>query len=767
MFAKHLLLLLCLWPSLVWANYDTPVTANEILTDIRNFDGTLSSTDKTVQHALNTLDELTAVDVDAWSITNNQTLLTGNKSGSFKLSSLPIDSFSAVWYRTNTTWGGNNTSQASITRGTSFSFPTSTAGTSRATYIGRTSTFGSIYIDFSTVAVGATTKLEYWNGSTWVDYTASITDGTSNFTTDGAIAFAIPGDWATSASGDGGVPAGGYDATPRYWVRLGSSVLVTTSPTAYTVVARDDSNLHEFYGNAGDTYPNFAITPEGQVQLNNLVAQPGTSINVGSAIVSTSSYTSSQYLSTTSSLGFLLSESSSASATTPVRFSPSLRFRSQVWNTTPTAASNYSEWNFEDIPVSGASPTANLTLSWGLGASSSPARTNKFLFNSAGLFSAGTMRIGNGVISDTSGAISFGDENITATGVSYLGDAGGGQYCMTIGSVGIAYTGLGHGIIDAGDLFLRDNNAAIWFGDTAGIGTAPYWYIQHTLPNLSIKSNNVTATTILLGDAITITAANGNISTPGTLGAGATTVSSLTVTGDLTLNGNMIPQGDLNLGGYGITTINQAGGDYDFVVESDTDANFFFLDATGAGHLGLGVNTAPTALLHLGAGTATAGTAPLKFTSGPVLSAKEPGAWGFLTDRLYFTITTGSAEKEVVLAGNALPIGTQILFTDTDIGIYSQANTFLDLFADGAIRIGDSKTGAPTNYVNISGTGNQTFVGSAGFYPRLLSQADEPAAGTGATQLDTSEMCFWIDSDDSSLRLCFNQAGTVKTVALT
>jgi hypothetical protein len=81
----------------------------------------------------------------------------------------------------------------------------------------------------------------------------------------------------------------------------------------------------------------------------------------------------------------------------------------------------------------------------------------------------------------------------------------------------------------------------------------------------------------------------------------------------------------------------------------------------------------------------------------------------------------------------------------------------------GTTRFGDSTT----NYVAISATGNQTFVGSAGFYPRLLNQTAEPAAGTGATELDTSEMCIWTDSDDSKCYLAYNQAGTVKTIELT
>ncbi|MCP4083227.1 MAG: hypothetical protein GY743_23645 [Planctomycetaceae bacterium] len=43
------------------------------------------------------------------------------------------------------------------------------------------------------------------------------------------------------------------------------------------------------------------------------------------------------------------------------------------------------------------------------------------------------------------------------------------------------------------------------------------------------------------------------------------------------------------------------------------------------------------------------------------------------------------------------------------------------------------------------------------------TQADEPTTG----QLGAAKMCWWIDSDDSSLRLCYNQAGTVKTALFT
>jgi len=46
-------------------------------------------------------------------------------------------------------------------------------------------------------------------------------------------------------------------------------------------------------------------------------------------------------------------------------------------------------------------------------------------------------------------------------------------------------------------------------------------------------------------------------------------------------------------------------------------------------------------------GSTTAGTAPLKLTSGPLMSTPEAGAIEFLTDKLYFTKTTGTTRGTV------------------------------------------------------------------------------------------------------------------------
>ena len=52
-------------------------------------------------------------------------------------------------------------------------------------------------------------------------------------------------------------------------------------------------------------------------------------------------------------------------------------------------------------------------------------------------------------------------------------------------------------------------------------------------------------------------------------------------------------------------------------------------------------------------GTATAGTAPLKFSSGTLLSSAEAGAMEFLTDQLFFTVTTGAVRKTFAMYDDA------------------------------------------------------------------------------------------------------------------
>lgn len=93
-------------------------------------------------------------------------------------------------------------------------------------------------------------------------------------------------------------------------------------------------------------------------------------------------------------------------------------------------------------------------------------------------------------------------------------------------------------------------------------------------------------------------------------------------------------------------TDGQYGFDLLFMTRVNGGNNTEKMRITAAGNVGIGV-TGPTAYLHLKAGTATANTAPLKFNSGTLNTTAEAGAMEFLTDALYFTITTGAARKTI------------------------------------------------------------------------------------------------------------------------
>lgn len=73
------------------------------------------------------------------------------------------------------------------------------------------------------------------------------------------------------------------------------------------------------------------------------------------------------------------------------------------------------------------------------------------------------------------------------------------------------------------------------------------------------------------------------------------------------------------------------------------------------------------------------------------------------TDTLSFSI---DFDQNILVDGN-----NKILLRDITIGMWSQADTFLDFFADGAVRIGNSPVGAPTEYASFV-NGTITLVGT-------------------------------------------------------
>jgi hypothetical protein len=125
-----------------------------------------------------------------------------------------------------------------------------------------------------------------------------------------------------------------------------------------------------------------------------------------------------------------------------------------------------------------------------------------------------------------------------------------------------------------------------------------------------------------------------------------------------------LPDGSLTVGGTtnGVINIQSSAGSTRGSIDLSSN-NPRFNSATGSGLFGnagatIGrfdsdkwffgggsVNTVSTVGIIAG----TTSISPFQFNSGPLKTSKCVGCWGFLTDKIYFTITTGTAEKEVAL----------------------------------------------------------------------------------------------------------------------
>jgi hypothetical protein len=75
----------------------------------------------------------------------------------------------------------------------------------------------------------------------------------------------------------------------------------------------------------------------------------------------------------------------------------------------------------------------------------------------------------------------------------------------------------------------------------------------------------------------------------------------------------------------------------------------------------------------------------------------------------------------------------KIQFRDTALGIYSQADGYLNIFSDTAVRIGDS---TPTNYTQIDSDGDVSFVGTARIdWTKITANSVTLTAGTTPASL--------------------------------
>lgn len=139
---------------------------------------------------------------------------------------------------------------------------------------------------------------------------------------------------------------------------------------------------------------------------------------------------------------------------------------------------------------------------------------------------AGTLHVAAGSITDSSGAISFDNENLTTTGF-VASNTLSVTTSATVGNLSFS-----NGLITSGSGALSFNDENLSTTGTLASGT-------HTIGNMIISSASITNTS---GN---ISFVASNLSTTGTLGAGATTVTQLNVD-DIRLDGKQISIVTLN-----------------------------------------------------------------------------------------------------------------------------------------------------------------------------------------------------------------------------
>jgi hypothetical protein len=291
--------------------------------------------------------------------------------------------FNYVFTHFSSTWA-DRTAEAKISHGTAFTIINTS--TSDWCYVGNNTQYSKMYFDLSATASTITAiQWQYSTGSgTWA--TLTVTDGTAKFTTDGSVTFTAPGDWAQDT----------VNGATGYWVRFNGTSNPSTKPTAKVIVPSSNA-LFSVYSNHGDTNPAFAVTSAGNVNIgaiqtnsNHALYVSGTGY-ISSAFSSGSTiYSQRGSLATTSTDGIMAINTSSSTSETRVQMSPRFRLSGTVWDTT-ASATRTTNWKMEVLPISSATPTANLIFGYDYNAGG---YTNRAVLTSTGRFAVQELTIG-------------------------------------------------------------------------------------------------------------------------------------------------------------------------------------------------------------------------------------------------------------------------------------------------------------------------------------------------------------------------------------
>ncbi len=372
-----------------------------------------------------------------------------------------------------------------------------------------------------------------------------------------------------------------------------------------------------------------------------------------------------------------------------------------------------------------------------------------FTFSGAQTFATGTvignLTLGNGSITDSSGAISFGNENLTSTGtlsagsgsqfgnldlqdgqiVNYLGGSidFGNENLSTTGTLSAA-TGSQFGNLDFLNGIINDSSGAISFGNENLSTSATSMAIGSTL---TAGSGSITDSTgaLSFGDD--------NLSTTGTLDvSGLTTFGSMTVSGatsfadsitvdNLTFNDNIIStssNADLRLtpGGTGVVNMSNL----------TIDSSLSFKDNV------LKVTTSNADLDLAGSGTGSVLVNGIDLNAGTidnvVIGANEPAAGAFTQPISYSTLVI---PNKITFSGNTMSTNR----TNDNLEFEASGSGKV-VVNDLALPNADGQTG---QFIQTDGSGNLSFVGvSISFSESTIQDAKNTVGNTSEVVLDAN-----------------------------
>lgn len=250
------------------------------------------------------------------------------------------------------TWE-NNTAEAKTSAGTPFTIASGI--TPNTNFVGMSSQFNTIYCFLGTTA-NATLSLKYWNGTAW--NTTTATDGTNGFANSGSITFTIPSDWINNATSVGYAGTSPINGTSYYWVAFNNTNAdIYTAPNAYVVVPNPYEPIY-IQAQPGDTTPILRVDQNGTSFWGGNVPS-ARKFNFANSVKFTglleladTHAMSNRGLTTTSTDGFYLTNYNVASAGTPVRISPRVRWTGYVWNTNASGNNGIVTALMELLPIS-------------------------------------------------------------------------------------------------------------------------------------------------------------------------------------------------------------------------------------------------------------------------------------------------------------------------------------------------------------------------------------------------------------------------------